>query len=104
MILTQEAWEEVIRFQMQTWNNEKVNIINSTVIAEVISENDGFDPAVSSAKQFPLSIDWTVWANGGKPFTWPENWLTMTVTDLAEYIIKTQKDEEDSGIIDNDNL
>ena len=101
---TQEGLEESIRYQMQTWNNEKVNIINSTVLGTVLSNSDGFDPAVASAKQFPPSIDWILWANGGKQIEWPANWLTMTVTELAEYIMQKQINEEDSDFIPDGGL
>lgn len=95
--LTQEGLEESIRYQMQTWNNEKVNILNSTVLAEVLSESDGFEPAVSSAKQFRPAISWVVWANGGNQFEWPVDWITMTVTELAEYIMLNQKQNEETS-------
>lgn len=92
---TQEGLEESIRFQMQTWNNEKVDIINSTKLNAVLSDVDGFDPSVASAKQFPLAIMWIVWANGGNQFEMPTNWIDMTVTELAEYIMQKQNNEKD---------
>jgi len=90
MPITKEALEENMRVKLQAFNNERVEITNDTIHSEVLSDSDGFKPSLSSSKLYKGGILWTVWANGGKNSTWPKDWISLSVSQLADFIISKQ--------------
>lgn len=75
---------------LKPFNNEGVEISDSTIHEEVLSDSDGAAPSVSSKKLYIGALKWTIWANGGKQVKFPSNWMEKTVAELAEFIISKQ--------------
>lgn len=92
-LVTLEPLIENMKVKLQAFNNEGVEITEGTIHNEVLSTSDGFTPSQSSAKLYKGSILWTIWANGGKNSKWPANWIEMSVTELADYIMSKQPTE-----------
>lgn len=76
--------------QLKVWNDEKVTVAEDTVHKEVLSTSDGIGGRPASASMYQWSIMWTVDFNGGTNAEWPENWLDLSLNDLADYIISKQ--------------
>lgn len=91
--ITLEALMENMRVKLQAFNNEGVEISDQTIHSEVLSVEDGFKPSQSSSKLYKGAILWTIWANGGKNATWPSDWMSQSVQQLAEFIISKQPTE-----------
>lgn len=77
--------------KLQGFNNEDVVISNETIHSAVVSKTDGFKGYADSATLYKLGVNWTIWAADGNKVAWPTDWLSLSVKDLAEYIISKQK-------------
>lgn len=88
--LTLENLMENMRVKLQAFNNEKLDISNETIHNDILADNDGFRPSISSMKLYQGAIQWTIWANGGNKYKFPQGWMDMTVQELAEDIISKQ--------------
>lgn len=89
--LTLAALQENMRVRLQAFNDEKVRITNNTLHNEVLAADDGFRTAPSSMTLYRGAINWIIWRNGGKGFRWPNGWMEMSVTELAEFIMSKQE-------------
>jgi hypothetical protein len=76
----------VMKFHLRNFNDEGVTITNATVHNEVLSDEDGFG-AATSKKLYKGVIRWTLKTNGGTDPAWPDNWMDLTVTELADALL-----------------
>lgn len=88
--LTKSNVSAVIRKHLQTFNDEKVEITNDTKLSSVLADDDGLRPSIASSQLFKGIIYWTINKNGGTQVRFPADWLGLTVTELADFIISKQ--------------
>lgn len=88
--LTKENLVEEMLIKLQVFNNEGVALSGESVHDEVLSPDDGFESSPSSKKLYYGAMQWTIWANKGTKVKWPNNWITYTVNDLADFIMSKQ--------------
>jgi hypothetical protein len=81
-----EQLREVMKFHLRNFNDEGVRISDSTVHDEVLSDSDGFGDATSK-KLYKGVIRWTLEKNGGTDPEWPDNWMGLTVSELADSLL-----------------
>lgn len=80
--MEQPQLQDVMKYHLRNFNDEKVDINDDTVVNTVLSTTDGFGPS-NSKNIFRLSIRWTLKRNGHKDKPWPTGWFGMSVKDLA---------------------
>ncbi len=85
--LTKNQLMAVMKYHLSSFNDEGVEISNSTVHNEVLSADDGATAFTSSKNMYKGLIRWTVDANGGKDKPWPAKWMELSVDELATAIV-----------------
>ena len=85
-MITIEQLREVMRFQLENFNDEGVKIDDDTIHSCVLSEDDGF-AHVNSMQIYKDVIRFTLMKQGQKLVTWPSNWMTLSVAELSTQII-----------------
>jgi hypothetical protein len=85
--LTKNQLMTVMKYHLSSFNDEGVDISNSTIHNEVLSADDGATASTSSKNMYKGLIRWTVDANGHEDKTWPNKWMELTVDELATAII-----------------
>ncbi len=58
----------------------------NTVHSQVLSSNDGFGLA-SSKNIYRALVRWILRRNGHQDKPWPSNWMSLSVTELANKLI-----------------
>jgi hypothetical protein len=81
-----EQLRAVMRFHLGNFNDEGVTISDATVHNEVLSDSDGFG-AASSKRLYKGVIRWTLEKNDGPDPEWPDDWMDLTVTELANALL-----------------
>lgn len=90
--ITLEALQENMRVKLQAFNKNKAEITNDTIHKEIINHGNSKKEALYK-KLYEGAIRWTVYENEGKDTKWPSNWMDLSVTELAEFIISKQPTE-----------
>jgi hypothetical protein len=85
-MMTIEQLKNVMKFQLDNFNDEGVSIGDDTIHKDVLSEDDGF-AHVNSVLIYRDVIRFTLMKQGHKLKKWPGNWLNLSVSDLSELII-----------------
>ncbi|MCB9251169.1 MAG: hypothetical protein H6605_01775 [Flavobacteriales bacterium] len=86
--MTQQQLEEVMKYHLSNFNDEGVEISNSTLHNEVLSDTDGYGNA-NSKSIYKAVMRWTLQKNGLDDRPWPANWIEMDVSDLAINLLTT---------------
>lgn len=83
-----ELKEAIIENFLPAFNNEKVEVNDSTVLKTVLSETDGFG-ASNSSRIFKNLVLWTIRVNNKtkKVKKFPPSWLDLSVSDFAQQIL-----------------
>ncbi len=85
-MMTIEQLRAVMKFQLDNFNDEGVSISDETIHKDVLSEDDGF-AHVNSVQIYKDVIRFTLMKQGHKLKSWPNNWLSLSVSDLSNQII-----------------
>jgi hypothetical protein len=75
-----------MKFHLKHFNDENVSITDNTVHDEVLSDDDGFG-AATSKNLYKGVIRWTLSTAGEEDATWPDDWMKLTVTELADRLL-----------------
>lgn len=78
---------EVMRYHLSSFNDEEVEISNATIHKDVLSDADGLTTSTSSKNIYKGLIRWTMSANGHEDKNWPNNWMDLSVEELATKIL-----------------
>lgn len=87
MAINQETLKRVMKRQLEQFNNEGVTITNNTVHNEVLADDDGPIPTMSSKRLYKSFVRWTLNATNSPDPQWPANWMNMSVNELAADLI-----------------
>jgi hypothetical protein len=85
--LTKNQLMAVMKYHLSSFNDEGVEINNSTIHKDVLSDGDGATASTSSKNMYKGLMRWTVDANGHEDKTWPNKWMELSVDELATAII-----------------
>jgi len=77
--------KEVMRIQLGHFNRRDIKITYETKHSDVLSDVDGFGSA-NSKGLYKGSIRWTIRAEGHSDEPWPQNWMELTISGLAEVL------------------
>jgi len=77
---------KIMLYELESFNDEGVELSETTVHNEVLSDDDGFGSATSK-NIYRSSIRWVLAKNGYKDLPWPSNWMEWSVADLAEKLL-----------------
>lgn len=77
----------VMKYHLDNFNDESVEINNNTLHKSVLSDSDGLTNSTSSKNMYKGIIRWTLSKNGHEDKAWPNNWIELSVKELAEKII-----------------
>lgn len=83
--LTKANLVEEMLIKLEAFNKKNLVLDGETVHSDLLSNE-----SVSKRRLYIGAMRWTIWANGGKDVKFPANWLTLSVNDLAEYIMTKQ--------------
>lgn len=78
---------KVMSYHLSSFNDEQETITNDTVHKKILSDSDGLNSATSSKNIYKGIIRWTMSANGHLDNTWPNNWMDLSIAELAEKIL-----------------
>jgi len=84
--MTEADLRKVMKYHLRNFNDEGVEINDKTIHGDVLSDDDGFGQANSKAI-YKAAIRWTFWKAQQKEPNWPDNWMRMTVTTLANRLL-----------------
>ncbi len=85
--MTEEQLKKVMKFHLSNFNDEGVEINDDTIHKEVLSEHDGFGSA-NSKRIYKSAIRWTIIKQGHEDKPWPNNWMDLSVIELASKLLK----------------
>jgi hypothetical protein len=91
--MTQEQLQEVMKYHLGSFNDEKVEISDDTIHGDVLSHTDGIRSVGNSADIYPGMVKWSLAREkkkaGEKPKLkkWPGDWMSQSVKDLAAKIL-----------------
>jgi len=86
-MVTQAQLKNVMKLQLQRFNDEGVTISDATVHDEVLAEDDGPTRTLSSARLYKGVIRFVLKRNNNVDPRWPNDWLAMSVKDLASALL-----------------
>lgn len=78
--------KSVMKFHLKNFNDEGVPINDETIHKDVLSEDDGFGTA-NSKNIYKALIRRTLKREGHKDKRWPDNWMDLSVGELAPRLI-----------------
>lgn len=84
-MITKEQLKNAMKYYLDAFNDEGVEISDLTVHKEVLSEDDGFDH-VNSKRMYKDGVRWTLSQKNHQIKTWPRDWMDKTVEELANEI------------------
>jgi hypothetical protein len=84
--MTMEQLKDIMKFQLNNFNDEGVEINDKTLHRDVLNEDDGFGH-VNSVQLYKDVIRFTLSKQNNKIRKWPEKWLDMNVEDLSKEIL-----------------
>jgi hypothetical protein len=88
--MTNEQLRAVMRFQLSSFNDEGVEITDTVIHSQVLSDSDGFSTGTSSKAAYKAFVRNTLSRNGHADAKWPVDWLNLSVTDLAAQLIEEE--------------
>jgi hypothetical protein len=84
--VTDSQLRSVMKFQLKSFNDEGVPINDETIHQNVLSESDGYGSA-NSKNIYKAVIRRTLRQNDHEDKRWPENWMGLSVSDLATRLL-----------------
>lgn len=78
--------KDVMKYHLNNFNEEGVDITDTTLHNTVLSPDDGYGNA-NSKYIYRAIIRWTMKANGHQDKAWPQDWFENDVSFLANKII-----------------
>ena len=78
--------KKIMKFHLTNFNDEGVAINDATIHNKVLSDSDGYGNACSQYI-YKSVIRWTLERNGYEDVGWPQNWMELSVEDLANKLI-----------------
>ncbi len=84
--MTIEQLKEVMKFQLQNFSKDDIVINDDTIHGDVLSDDDGFGH-VNPVKIYRDAIRFTLKKEGHELKKWPDQWLKLSLHDLAIQII-----------------
>lgn len=84
--MTVDQLKTIMKFHLQNFNDEGVEIDDETIHNEVLSDSDGYG-AASSRNIYKAVIRWTLKRDGHSDKIWPSNWMEKNVSELAPVLL-----------------
>lgn len=84
--MKQPGLRGVMKLHLKSFNDEGVKINDATVLNTVLSESDGFGASNSKAL-FKGLVRWSLAENNHVDPRWPDNWIDLSVHDLAAKLL-----------------
>jgi len=84
-MIKKEQLKNAMKYYLTSFNDEEVEISDSTVHKDVLSEDDGFGPA-NSKRMYKDAVRWTLYKKNHQIKAWPMGWMDKTVEELANEI------------------
>lgn len=81
--LTKSQIIAIMKYYLAGFNDENVQISEQTVHNEVLSDTDGVTSATSSKRLYKGLVNFALDKNGHGMPKWPEDWIELTVDELA---------------------
>lgn len=78
---------EVMKYHLRNFSPEGTEITDDTIHSTVLTDDDGFGSA-SSKRIYRSFIRWTLKHAGQKDKKWPQNWMELSVSELAEKLLE----------------
>jgi len=88
--ITNSQLRNVMKFHLKNFNDEGVTISNETKHEEVLADNDGFGGANSKAI-YKAAMRWTFRRTQLGDPDWPNDWMPMTVAQLADFFLPAEE-------------
>lgn len=85
--ITAKQLAEVMKYHLDSFNNEGVAINNATIHNNVLSDSDGPTPTTGSKQMYKGIMRWTIQQNGGQDKSWPNNWMDISVEALSKALV-----------------
>lgn len=77
----------VMSYHLSSFNDEQETITNDTVHKRILSDTDGVTSSTCSKNIYKGIIRWTMSANGHSDKAWPNNWMDLSIDQLATKIL-----------------
>jgi hypothetical protein len=90
--MTNEQLRAVMRFHLDNFNDEGVDVTDDTLHKEVLSDSDGFGAANSKAL-YKGAIRWTLARADKRDPDWPREWMDLSVTQLSLVLLESANAE-----------
>ncbi len=84
--MTVEQLKEVMKYHLESFNDEGVEISDATVHKDVLAESDGFG-AANSKSIYKAVVRWTLAKQEHRDQPWPRRWMNLSVDKLARRLI-----------------
>ncbi|MBN2425849.1 MAG: hypothetical protein JXR46_10755 [Calditrichaceae bacterium] len=84
--MTVDQLKEVMKFHLNNFNDEDIDIDDETIHNQVLSASDGYG-AANSKNIYRSVMRWTLKKNGHQDKRWPNNWIDMSVAELSSKIL-----------------
>jgi hypothetical protein len=85
-MMTEKQLMIIMRFQLKNFSGETSAISDDTVHREILNENEWFGH-INSIQLYKNVIRYTIKNQGHDLKIWPEEWLSMSIKELAPLII-----------------
>jgi len=85
--MTRIQLKNIMKFHLENFNDEGVEIKDSTIHNKVLSSDDGYG-AANSKRIYRSVMRWTLRKNGVEDIPWPSDWFTKDVEYLSTKLIK----------------
>jgi len=85
-MMTVDQLKSVMKFHLKNFNDEGVEINDDTIHHDVLSATDGFG-AANSKNIYKAVIRWTLKKNGHEDKRWPDDWMDLSVKELAPRLL-----------------
>ncbi|MCF8277010.1 MAG: hypothetical protein K9J17_09760 [Flavobacteriales bacterium] len=84
--MTVNQLKGAMKYYLKGYNDEGVVLSDSTVHNTVLSENDGIGN-INSKTMYFHSIKLYLHKGGEPQKSWPDNWMELSVADLADKLL-----------------
>jgi hypothetical protein len=84
--MTVDQLKSVMKFHLKNFSKKNVPISDDTVHNQVLSENDGYGTA-NSKNIYKALIRHTLRQYQHEDKRWPDDWMDLTVGDLASRLL-----------------
>lgn len=85
--MTVSQLKEVMKYHLDNFNDEGVDINDNTIHSEVLSDSDGFTSPSSSKAVYKSCIRWSISKSGVEDKNWPKEWMDLNVDELSSRLL-----------------